>query len=171
MIDLAKTYQWLCEHTSDINEHLPTLYEYGKKVDHITEFGVRTGVSTIAWLCASPEKLVAYDLNPYPPADQFDNFKFIQADVLDVEIEETDLLFIDTYHSYTQLSQELELHGNKAKKYLIFHDTETFGYHGEDHAAPGILAAINEFMKLNSWWVIAERFENNNGLMILKIDG
>ena len=32
----------------------------------------------------------------------------------------------------------------------------------------GLWPAIEEFMKDNSHWVIAERFYNNNGLTILK---
>ena len=58
-------YQYLCDHASDINQHLPTLREYGEKVDHITEFGVRSGVSTVAFLHAHPKQLISYDINPY----------------------------------------------------------------------------------------------------------
>ena len=47
------------------------------------------------------------------------DFLFTEADVLKIEIEETDLLFIDTYHAYQQIKGEFELHGNKAKKYII----------------------------------------------------
>jgi hypothetical protein len=36
-----------------------------------------------------------------------------------VEIEETDLLFIDTCDIYGQLQQELRLHAAKVRKYLV----------------------------------------------------
>jgi hypothetical protein len=41
-------YLSLCKTPSDINEHIPTLYEYSKKCESILELGVRSGVSTFA---------------------------------------------------------------------------------------------------------------------------
>jgi len=165
-------YNYLCERASDINEHLSTLVMYGKQVDHITEFGVRSGVSTVAFLHACPEQLISYDINLCSIAVPKEyGFKFIQADVLNIEIEETELLFIDTYHTYEQLSQELSLHGDKSRFYLIFHDTETFGTCGEDGSLPGLMVAIREFMFLHPWWTLARQYKNNNGLTILKRRG
>lgn len=170
-MSIEKIYKNLCGTKSDINEHLPTLVKYGKEVDHITEFGVRSGRSTVAFLYANPKKMISYDRNPFKQFYKIrpfvgDNFKFRMADTLRLEIEETDLLFIDTYHSYTQLKKELNLHGNKARKYIIFHDTETFGYKGMDGKTPGLLQAIYEFM--GDKWKIKESFKNNNGLLILE---
>ena len=51
-----------CGITSDINEHLPVLREYGDKVDHITEMGVRGIVSTYALLASRPKKMISYDI-------------------------------------------------------------------------------------------------------------
>ena len=178
MIDLFDIYKMACEDVqSDINEHLPILVKYGRQVDHITEFGVRGGCSTVAWWYAAPKTLRCYDIaecnahnvlmREVPGADRFD-YKFIQADVLKVEVEETDLLFIDTYHTYTQLSKELVLHGNRSRRYLIFYDTVTFGRRGEDHKEPGLIQAINEFLSDNGHWLIKELFTNNNGLLVLE---
>ena len=178
MIALDNIFERACQDArSDINEHLPTLLKYGRQVDHITELGVRGGCSTVAWWYAEPKSLRCYDIVPcnvhdflmlyVPNSDKF-NYKFIQADVLAIEIEETDLLFIDTYHTYDQLSKELLLHGNKSRRYLIFHDTTTFGRRGEDHKKPGILAAIYEFMLGNPHWSVEEVFTNNNGLFVLE---
>jgi len=179
MIDFKKTFEMLCQDTrSDIHEHLPTLLNYGKLVDHITEFGVRNGQSTFAWWYASPKTLRCYDINHCNVHHQLmacvgdkpyiADYKFFQANVLEIEIEETDLLFIDTYHTYGQLSKELALHGNKARRYLIFHDTVTFGEQGEDGKEPGLMAAIDEFMLENPHWWFLEIFSNNNGLTVLE---
>ena len=46
--------------------------------------------------------------------------EFIEASSLDVNIENSHCIFFDTDHTYKQLSQELHLHGNKSKKYLLF---------------------------------------------------
>jgi hypothetical protein len=95
-------------------------------------------------------------------------YQFILGDTTKIKIEETDLLFIDTFHKYGQLKKELELHGNKSKKYIILHDTTNCEFTDEDVGNIGILKAITEFLELNSHWVIHKRFYNNNGLTILK---
>ena len=65
------------------------------------------------------------------------------------------------------MKKELELHGNKAKKYLIFHDTISFRERGE-RGGCGIYKAIIEFLKENSHWYIESEYTNNNGFLILK---
>jgi len=175
---------------SDINEHLPTLVKYGKECKHITEMGVRGIISTWAFLSSLPEKMVSYDIqNPntwnqdinevYEVARRNNiNFKFIQANVLKIEIEPTDLLFIDTWHAYKQLKSELELHSDKVGKYIILHDTTSFEFKDETSyqiwgdewvgTGEGLWKAVTEFLEEKNEWVLHERFTNNNGLTILK---
>lgn len=176
---------------SDINEHLPTLYELAKKCDHVTEMGTRGVVSAWALALANPKKVVCYDIEKHPNVDNLIalskeynvNLEFIEADVLKTEIEETDLLFIDTFHTYNQLAMELKLHSHKAKKYIAFHDTTSFGFRDEneyeciselvkDKEKPktGLVPAIDEFMKseIGSCWEVEKIYMNNNGFTILK---
>jgi hypothetical protein len=164
---------------SDINEHLPVLYEYGKRCEHITEMGVRFGVSTLSWLLSKPKDLVCYDIsdvkfktklpiyNSYAKSLGV-NFTFIVKDVLKVNISDTDLLFIDTWHTYEQLTKELKLHSSKVRKYIVLHDTETFKDVGEDLKSPGLRKAISEFLYNNKEWKLKLQFLNNNGLTILE---
>ena len=84
-----------------------------------------------------------------------------------VEIEPTDLLFIDTLHNYSQLKKELELHAGNVKKYIIFHDTVTYGFVGESGDPKGIAFAINEFLNENPGWYVREQWMNNNGLLVV----
>jgi len=161
----------------DICQHLETLKNYAVECDHITELGMRWGTSTVALAAGIPVKLVSYDINrdnnaikrvsDFAIENNFE-FKFIQANVLNIDIEETDLLFIDTYHTGTQLNLELKKHANKAKKYIIFHDTETFGKIGEDNVYPGLVPVIEEFLSNNKQWKLKEIFKNNNGLTIIE---
>ena len=90
--------------------------------------------------------------------------RYHNANTLDLEITPTDLLFIDTDHSYKQLSAELELHGNKSQKYIICHDTTTYG----DKLVPAIFEFLN---KNNGDWIMDKHFKHNNGLTILKRNG
>ena len=179
MQQLEEIYNQKCQIKSDINEHLPTLKKYAEECEHVTEMGVRWVVSTFAFMMGKPKKLISIDLDPVEKhgiktedlvelANSVNvDFTFIVGDTTEIEIEETDFLFIDTLHTYGQLKKELELHANKSKKYIGFHDTTTFAQVGE-YQEVGLWPAIEEFLIANENWVIAEKFENNNGLTILK---
>jgi hypothetical protein len=152
----------------DIEEHLDTLLSYAKQSESITEMGVRFVVSTWSFVLGQPKKLISIDIDDVRSylSPVFDicksldiDFKFIQGDTLQIDIEETDLLFIDTLHTYDQLRGELNRHGNKAKKWIIFHDTETF---------KDMVPAIDEFLSENKHWYRKEVFTNNNGLTVLE---
>jgi hypothetical protein len=170
---LADLYGAACTTASDINEHLPTLYLLARECRHVTEMGTRTGMSTRAFLFAQPERLVCYDKVKLPPIQRLEalsgrtQFSVHQADVLQVAIEETDLLFIDTWHVYGQLKQELRLHAIKASKFIVLHDTTTFGEQGESEGQRGLWPAVEEFLSLGMFR-LRERFENNNGLTVLE---
>lgn len=175
-MNLKETYNQTATTKSDINEHLPTLLRYGQECDTIIEMGVRFGRSTLAWLMAKPSKLVCYDLKVHKrlPLDIYKqwakeqgiNFVFIEGDTRKVKIEQADLLFIDTLHNYDQLKVELECHSDKANKYIILHDTETFGQKGETKGK-GLQFAVDELLE-KGIWKIKEVFKNNNGLTVLE---
>jgi hypothetical protein len=189
MKNIKEAYELHCGIPSDIFEHLPVLKKYGEKCKHITEMGVRSVVSTYAFLSANPEKLISYDIDynenietarRLAKAEKV-NFNFIQADVLNIDIEKTDLLFIDTFHIYDQLKMELLLHSRKVNKYIILHDTTAYAQVGESAVYPvqdsvkhnykgddtGIWPAVLEFIQDNPEWIIELKLENNNGLTIL----
>jgi hypothetical protein len=191
MYDLEKIVNQIYQTPSDINEHIPTLLEFAYECNHITEMGVRAITSTWAFLGAAPKKLISYDMEDpshygssiqlvYDVAKQYDlDFSFIQADVLKIDIEETDLLFLDTWHAYDQLKAELEKHSNKARKYIIMHDTTSYEYRdepltsentfeGEKSSGKGLWPAITEFLESNNEWELYRRYVNNNGLTVLK---
>lgn len=177
---------------SDINEHLPTLFEYAQKNNHITEFGTRWGASTWAFLNAKPKTLISYDIQRTKYVDNIElcaskeniNYHFYEADTLDIDIAQTDLLFIDTFHSYVQLISELKLHHNKVNRYIIAHDTNTYGQKDMPYVGPisvkieslnkqynkkkGLMNAIRDFILEHSEWQIKKIFKNNHGLTILE---
>lgn len=161
--------------TNDILEHLDTLRNYASKCDHVTEMGFRAGTSFMAFLAAQPKKLITYDIHiddELVKAFTFIRGKtevvFRQENTLATDIEETDLLFIDTFHSFTQLHCELRIHGNKARKFIILHDTESCRYRGEDGLTPGLEIAVDIFLKNNDHWKIREIKHYNNGLTVLE---
>ena len=193
MIDLEQKINELYRTPSDINEHIPIIIKYGQECDHITEMGVRSILSTWGWLASNPqEKLICYDLhNPskwggdiqsiYDTAEVYGiNFEFVEANVLEIEIEETDLLFIDTWHHYNQLKAELKKHSHKVKKYICFHDTTSYEHKSEPTTSEnafreelvwdkGLWDAVTEFLDNNKdTWKLKERHTNNNGFTIIE---
>lgn len=173
---LQDKFDYYCEQIIDINEHMPTLRRYAKECNHITEFGTRFVVSTYGFMAGKPSKLITYDLYPHPNIWTADHiarenniqFAFMERDTTKIEIEPTDLLFIDTLHDYNQIKTELALHADKVRKYIICHDTESYGYHNEDGSPGGLMPAINEFLAENSQWKVKEHYTNCNGLMVLE---
>ena len=188
----------------DICEHVPALVKYGQLCSTITEFGVRYGWSTRSFLFAKPKTLLSVDLYPWdsvsqcgepgpqtlvgPPGNnQFLRYKalyqgtvdytYIQGNTLEIDIiPETELLFIDTLHHKYCLLKELERHGNQATRFIIMHDTATFGLNGQNEYMPelplgygtGLLFALSEWLPKNPHWVVKEHFVNNNGLTVLE---
>ena len=170
---LAELYREACGTPSDINEHCPTLYGLAQQCSHVTEMGTRAAVSTTALLFAQPETLTCYDLSKHPRVEVLralagrTRFTFHEADVLQAEIEETDLLFIDTWHVYGQLQKELQLHAPKVRRFIVLHDTTTFGSQGETAGHAGLWPAVEEFLTLGTFRLV-RRYENNNGLTVLE---
>lgn len=195
---LVDKFVQLCQTPCDINEHLPTLYRYAFESDHVTEAGVRDVVSTFALMMGRPRRLVSIDIvHPndvrggtnecknggdelslaYEYAKHHGiDFEFVLGDTLEMEIEMTDMLFIDTLHRYAQLRTELEKHHDKVRKYIVLHDTQSFGMKDEGDEMPdprkgekqGLLRAILDFLEEHCEWVVHEEYFNNNGLIILK---
>jgi hypothetical protein len=151
---------------SAINEHIPLLFDLACRCRHITEFGTEKGISTTAFLYAGPETLVCYD--KAPKADEIimlevltagngTTFLYIEADDRAISIAPTDMLFIDTDHTYAQLKEELRLHSDQVKRWIVLHDTEAF---------PGMYRAVEEFLGEGKW-KIERQLKNNNGLTVL----
>lgn len=182
MITIYNKLLSMAETQSDIREHMFTLLGYSLHCDHITEMGVRDVISTWAFLAANPKKLVSIDITYSPNIEEAKvlakeaniEFEFLQQDTIarDFNIEKTDLLFIDTLHTYPQLKQELNQHANNVSKYIIMHDTTTFGFINESNifSSPkqGLRAAVIEFLEENDNWMLINSYEHNNGLGILK---
>jgi len=159
---------------SDINEHLPLMNILAKLCKHVTEFGVRWGTSAKAWL-NNDVVLHGYDIVAFPEAvELFDHAqaagkdaKLIIHNTLSLgAIAPTDLLFIDSLHTYQQVLGELE-YATFVNKFIVLHDTVLFGDEGQDHTRPGINQAIREFLAANQEWTVMEHRTNNNGLTVL----
>lgn len=194
-------YDESCGQTSDINEHVPTLKKYAEECKSVVEFGVRGGVSTIGLLKGlrnnqmKDSSYIGVDLVKYKQVDAMRDlcryleisYEFREEDSSKVDIPESDLLFIDTWHVYGHLKRELANNHHKIRKYIIMHDTTVDEKYGEsircnmnimeqhqrsgypvEEIVKGLWPAITEFLQDHPEWTIKERFYNNNGLTILE---
>ena len=159
-----------------INEHLETIHHYACQAGFIVEFGSGFCNSTWALLAGMPKKMRCYDVNRWSPYfEQVEaaaimtgmDFAFIKADTSQVTIDPCDLLFIDSRHTFAHCQAELAHNGSLVGRWIIFHDTTTFGEKGED-SGTGLWPAIEQFIAANPHWKIKERFTHNNGLTVLE---
>lgn len=202
---IQNEYARVCRTPSDIQAHLPMLYEHAKECSHISELGVRAICSTYAFLngllSAPPpttpiiKTLVCVDLHDAPGIERVKensqlegiHVQFIKGDSAKVELEPTDLLFIDTWHIYGHLKRELEKHHTLVRKYIIMHDTEVDKIRGESvrngwdiakqsretgysesEISRGLQEAIDEFLIKYPQWSLKAQYDYCNGLTILQ---
>jgi hypothetical protein len=154
----------------DINEHMDFLRDLAGTVDHVTELSNWINGAAIAMLMGNPKMFVAVAHGPKPEWEHFrtavHGFKTFVGKIGEVDIDQTDLLFIDTVHTAEAKTIELNKYASKVNKYIVLHDTTTFGEKGQDGGA-GIMAAVRLFVKNNPEWTVKDHFENNHGLLVL----
>jgi len=159
-----------------VKPHLDIFANYASKCHTVTELGIDSACSTLAFLNSGCKKVYSYNVVISQNALKVEQaakvdgifFKLINKDNLKVKIEKTDLLFIDTDHWYGQIKAELEHHHKRVNKWIMMHDTETFGLINPFDNRPGMKAAIYEFLTAHPEWEIKEHFEIGHGLTILE---
>jgi hypothetical protein len=187
---------------ADIEEHIETLYEYAKKCDSVLELGVRSCVSSWAFVKGLRDngsvkrRLLCNDIQYHHAIAELEriatetavDFEFVEKNDLSMDLngEEFDMTFIDTWHIYGQLKRELNKFAPSTRKYIIMHDTEVDRVFGESlrcgwdtaqqaretnipeaEIRKGLEPAITEFLEEHPEWVIDLIKTNNNGLTVL----
>ena len=173
------------------------LHLIAEKCNTVTEFGTGSFSSSVIFMTTpgfTGKHFITYDFRKLAVPEQVTalsqilhvNYTSRQGNTLKIEIEPTDLLFIDTQHTYTQLINELRLHSPKVRKYIACHDTVLYRHIGEGinedldyHICPhlatkGLGDAINDFLdedeKINKkpTWKIIYDSSIQTGLTILE---
>jgi hypothetical protein len=197
--ELLNHYEYNNNTLSDINDHLPHLRRLAQDCSSVTEIGLRTMVSSWGILMglADSEQLdrsyVGIDIrHPLEWSLQRAqilseacgiSFQFLLANDMTIDIEDTDMLFIDTLHTYCHLTYELEKFSPKVRKYIAMHDTsEPWGIYDESiysgnyseyppHISKtkrGLWAAVADFLQSHPEWILKERYFNNHGFTVLE---
>ena len=178
------------QNSSDIQEHLITLYEYASQSNSIFETGVRGCVSSWAFVYGLlnnnngiKKKLLCNDINICNIDELLDATKSFNIEIdyiwknnLLIDISEKyDITFIDTWHVYGQLKRELDKFSKMTNKYIIMHDTTIDGEIGEsvrngwdiNQQSIDTGIPINEIYK-GLWMAIEEFLDNNTDWYLVK---
>lgn len=160
---------------SDVREHLPILRSFAERSQTIVELGFRLGISASALMAGEPRKLTIVDWNLFPyevHQERLDQFRMVgleqdtevefwESDSLSVRLPNTDMMFLDTFHTYEHLFLELIRHADSIKKYIFIHDTD-------DPTCPGMFNAIEDFLMDNKQWRMELRLRKRPGLVLLE---
>lgn len=117
----------------DMVPHLDQLTDLASSSNVVIEWGVRTGVSTVALLRGLPEdgSLLSVDSDPsvvsaaHPVMHQDPRFRLLIGSDLDLESEypfQPDLVFIDSTHTYEHTRDELVICDRLEAKRIALHD-------------------------------------------------
>ena len=174
--EVAAAFDRVRQEPTDMCEHMDVIRFYASQCVRVVELGVYDCTSTWALLAGCPKKLTSYDIERRAEVSEVESaaqgsgteFKFVLASSLEVELEECDLLFVDSMHTYEHLKQELALHAGKVTRYIIMHDTTTFGEVDQSGEGRGLWPAVEEFLAAHPKWALAERRTNCHGLSVLK---
>ncbi|MGI8960409.1 MAG: O-methyltransferase [Bryobacteraceae bacterium] len=164
----------------DISEHLSilSLLVIEFRLEHIVELGTRTGNSSLTLLAAAKSvggRVLSMDIQPCELAQErvaaaglAEHWTFRNADDLSVpdsEIPELiDLLFIDTWHTYNQLTAELKKYTPRLRpgSWIAIHDYVSF---------PGMTRAVRDFVASRPSSLRFYPFANQNGLALIRLLG
>ncbi len=157
---------------SDINEHLDTIFNITKGCNVAVSLQVGKGDGAFALLMGCQHH-ISVDPNPAQNTLNFLNDYFgkksstiKQPTCEPIDIDNFDVLLVDSHHTAKNVEKELKAHAHKTNKFIIFHDTFLYGEVGDD-GGEGIKKPIYEFLSKNKEWKIIYNENHNNGLIIL----
>jgi predicted O-methyltransferase YrrM len=163
--------------------HLDYLRELAGSVMNVVELGVNRGASTVALALGCQGGLTSYEYNPTKYTRKLKRmlgpeWKLRIKDTRTVQPDEAPeccLLFVDSLHTHDQVAKELAIFAPKTRRYIVFHDTVTFGQYGADgetgkvdQSVKGIMSAIMEFVQVNPEWQLVRHVLYGHGLLTLE---
>jgi hypothetical protein len=158
----------------DLDQHMPILREYASKVKHATELTARRE-STIALLTGRPETVISYSSEVdghvtkaavlVADSTRYDRRPLNPAAIV-MDMQPTELVFIDTKHTYEHVLTELRTYSHAASRFMVLHDTSHYGAVGDD-GGKGIIFAIADFLANNPKWFVIYQVKEQYGLTIL----
>lgn len=170
----------------DLDQHADKLRELAGQVDHVTTFCKRREWDVFL-AAGRPNALRSHNqesndplirtlhqvierTETRPDADRrIREYATDNHDSLGIEIEETDLLVLDTEHTADRLDAELARHAERVRRWIVIRPTAAFGEHGEcpGQQCAGLLPALRRFMRQNPRWSVIYHSAAQFGLTVL----
>jgi len=151
------------------------ILKYMKNCNSYMELGTHVGGTAAVALLAKPKDiyLIDVDTSRYrrflrPLAESYAKEHNINLDVKECDSRSlactnvVDMLVIDSYHHPKHLTEELDVHGQFVRKYIIAHDTSVL--HGKPNES--LYKTLVEWGKNKGWGVI-ERGTTNVGYTVI----
>lgn len=197
--ELTNIYDSYRQYPTNLVEHQPVLRQLAKECTSVVELGRGSAGSTWALLTGLSESSAPsrsfLEIEANQPSLEklylskrlaYENgidFRFIKANDITIKLERpVDMIFIDTIHTYSHLTCELENFSPMVNKYIVIHNTSPpWGYRNDpeykgdyseypssiSRTKEGLNTAVNDFLKKNPGWILVERRFNNFGLITL----
>jgi len=149
--------------------HMPAIRYFASQSRVIVELGMNGGNSSRGLISGRPEIFITCDIKAQATSTHLKNlcnankidFTFFLKKSIEIEIPNSDLLFVDSNHSYGNVIKELTLHAPKINKFILFHDTD-FG---------GVTGAINQYFDKNREWHLVYETKVDHGLSVYQKNG
>lgn len=165
-------FEEIKRNSSDINEHTETIFNITKGCNTAVSLQIGKGDAAFSLLLGC-HLHISVDPNPSEDTINFLNDYFGKKSIVirqntcePIDIDNFDVLMVDSIHTAKNVEKELKAHAHKVNKFIIFHDTFLYGEVGDD-GGEGIKKPIYEFLSNNQEWKIIHEANNNNGLIIL----
>ncbi|MHC4091684.1 MAG: hypothetical protein ACYSVY_15690 [Planctomycetota bacterium] len=172
---LQDIYEYYAKQEGDFSSHFPMIAALAQNCDHVTDLGNRD-YDLAALAGGQPKRIVSYNMAQQSAiywrleglAKKNKDFSVLirHNDSLECNIEETDLLFIKTYHTAERLGAELARHAHKVRRYIVVVATEIYGRRAAD-GTPGLKTALIDFMHKNPEWSVVYNSPKQYGMMVL----
>lgn len=169
--------------------HLPRLRALAQGLPLAVEFGVKRGASSSALLLGA-QRVISYDIVETAQARELERlagprWAYRLQDSRTADVPPCDLLLVDSLHTFAQVEAELTAHADRVGRYLVFHDTITFGSIGAKGetgqqlwayvpgqvtppAALGIRPAIDALLIRDRTWHLVAHYTDSHGLLVLE---
>lgn len=157
------------------------MFKYASRVRHISILGCGSGLSLLTAIAAQPDTIRVYN-NSSQDVNQFQDicvqagidFEFHVADMSQLKIQPTDLLYLDTVHEGHVKASELRLHAPQVSRYVLVPETYTHAHDPQpgitlpNNTQPcGVIHGINTFIVEFPKWHILEHVYYEPGLTVL----
>lgn len=169
---LEEMYERLHKTERDLNMHMPLLKKYAAKCGKVAEISGRRE-SSVALLAGKPKDFWSFNPEGTSLRDSAEatpgtghHYAATDPNRINQLEHDVDLLFLDIDQRYDLYRERLDQLAPQVKRFIIVHDTHTFGNQGKD-GGKGVRDALNDFMRDHPEWSVLHHTPLQHGLTVI----